>query len=171
MFAVYLSDELETKERELPKAQDPRDLPFVREALASMAEGGYPEALARVGALLARRGRPIPLSQMELKEELIGEYRNLLPDIPRDQMRRIRGEQEIIIRYEPEKALETLPQLLRDPEDRKRLLTLVDRLFSDKRFHLESATLEQRTMLKRIGEALSVKPGDMPLLSGKRAKS
>jgi hypothetical protein len=171
MFVLYMGDKLEVKEREVPKALDPRDLPFVKEALASMAEGGYSEALARVGALLARRGQPIPLSRIELKEELIGEYRDLLPDIPRDQMRRIRGEQEIIIRYEPEKAIETLPKLVRDPADRKRLLTLVDRVLSDKRINLESATQEQRTMLKRIGKVLSVKGEEMPLLSGKGAKS
>jgi pimeloyl-ACP methyl ester carboxylesterase len=171
MFVMYIADKDEAKEREHPKVQDPRELPFVREALASMAEGSYPEALARVAALLARRGQPIPLSRIDLKEELIGEYRDLLPDIPRDQMRRIRGEQEIIIRYEPEKAVETLPQLLRDPEDRKRLLTVFDRLLSDKRINLQGATQEQRTMLKRIGEVLSVKTGEMPLLSGKGAQS
>jgi len=108
---------------------------------------------------------------MDLKEELIGEYRDLVPDIPRDQMRRIRGEQEIIIRYEPAKALETLPQLLRDPADRKRLLTLVDRVLSDKRIQLKGATPEQRTMLKSIGEALSIKTGEIPLLSGREEKS
>jgi hypothetical protein len=138
-----------------------------------MADGGYPEALARVGALLAlaQRGRPIPLSRIELKEELIGEYGDLIPDVPRDQMRRIRGEQDIIIRYEPDKAVQTLPQLLRDPAEREKLLTLVDRLLSDRRINLEGATLEQRIMLKRIGEALSVKPGEMPLLSAREAKS
>ena len=32
---------------------DPRELPFVKEALASIEKGGYAEALTRVGALLA----------------------------------------------------------------------------------------------------------------------
>ena len=40
------------------------------------------------------------------------DYRDLLPDLPPDEVRRIRGEQEIIVRYEPEKAVETLPALL-----------------------------------------------------------
>jgi len=164
MFSLYISDKREMKEREVPKAQDPRELAFVKEALASMAQGGYPEALARVAALLASRGKPIPLSRIDLKEELIAEYRDLLPDMPRDQMRRIRGEQEIIIRYEPEKALETLPQLVHDKEDRVKLLTLLDRLLSDRRVHLDGVTPEQRTMLRKIGEVLSVKPEEMPLL-------
>jgi len=164
MFLLYLADKHKPEEREIEGVSEPRELPFVREALASIGEGGYPEALARVGALLARRGQPIPLSRMELKEELIGEYRELLPDIPRDQMRRIRGEQEIVIRYEPEKAVETLPQLLSDPADRKKLLTVVDRLLSDKRINLEGATQEQRAMLKRIGNVLSVKAEELPRL-------
>jgi hypothetical protein len=167
MFLVYMADKHEAKEHEGLQVQDPRELPFVQDALASMSEGGYPEALARVGALLARRGQPIPLSQMDLKEELIGEYRDILPDIPRDQMRRIRGEQDIIIRYEPGKALETLPQLLHDQADRSRLLTLFDRVLSDDRIHLDGVTPEQRATLKRIREVLSVKTEEMPRLFSK----
>jgi pimeloyl-ACP methyl ester carboxylesterase len=171
LFVLYMEEKHEAKDRELPKAQEPRELPFVREALASMAEGGYPEALARVDALLADRGQAIPLSRMDLKEELIGEYHDLLPDIPRDQMRRIRGEQDIIVRYEPGKALETLPQLLHDSADRVRLLALFDRLLSDERVQRSGVTTAQKAMLKKIGEVLSVKPGEMPLLSGGEAKS
>jgi hypothetical protein len=167
LFVMYLEDRPEVKARELPRIKESREIPFVREALASIAEGGYPEAVARVDALLARRGQPIPLSLMALKEEMIGEYHDLLPDMPRDQMRRIRGEQEIITQYEKEKAIATLPQLLRGPADRKRLLTLVDRLLTDKRIQSEGVTPEQRTMLKRIGVVLSVRPSEMPLLSGK----
>jgi hypothetical protein len=166
LFVFAMEDKPGAGERELPKL-DPRELPFVREALASIGEGGYPEALARVGALLARRGQPIPLSRMELKEELIGEYRALLPDLPRDRMRRIRGEQEIIVGYEPERALATLPQLLLSPEDRRKLLTLMDRMLSDRRISPEFASPEQRTMLKRIAEILFVKAEEIPLLSAR----
>lgn len=164
LFLLRMKDQPVAGEREIPKP-DPRELPFVRQALESIAEGGYPEALARVGALLARRGQPIPLSRLDLKEELIEEYRDLLPDLPRDQMRRIRGEQEIILCYEPDRALATLPQLLRDPEDRNRLLTLLDRLLGDPRITPEVAAPEQRTMVRRIGEILSVRANEIPLLS------
>ena len=167
LFALYLEDRPGVQARELPKIQDPRELPFVKAALTSIAEGGYPEALARMGSLLARRGHPIPLSQVELMKEMIEDYKDLLPNIPRDQVRRIRGEQEIIIRYEPGKALETLPQLLRDPADRARLVTLVDHVLSDGRLHLDDVTPEQRTMLGRIREVLSVKAEEMPRLLSK----
>lgn len=144
---------------------DPRELPFVREALSAISAGGYPEALARVAALLARRGQPIPLSRMDLKEELIHEYHDLLPDLPRDRMRRLRGEQEIIVGYEPERALATLPQLLLDPADRKKLLTLVDRVLSDRRISAELVTPEQRLMFKRLAGILSVRAEEVPRLA------
>jgi len=161
MFLLHLAEK--AKAAEVPEVKDARELPFVKEALSAIAEGGYPEALARAGALLAQRGKPIPLSRMDLKEELIADYRDLLPDLTRDQMRRIRGEQEIIVRYEPDKAIETLPRLLRHKADRQRFLTLVDRLFSDERFQAEGATPEQRAMVARIGEALAVKLKDIAL--------
>ena len=47
--------------------------------------------------------------------------------------RRIGGEQEIIARYEPDRAVETLPALLPQRQDRKRLLTLLERLANDRR--------------------------------------
>ena len=40
-----------------PADAEPRELPFVQDALASIAEGGYAEALARVACLLAAQGR------------------------------------------------------------------------------------------------------------------
>jgi pimeloyl-ACP methyl ester carboxylesterase len=171
MFLLYIADKDKAKEQESLHVHDPQELRFVQEALSSMGEGGYPEALARVGALLAEHGQPIPLSRLDLTEELVGEYWDILPNIPRDQMRRIRGEQEIIVRYEPGKALETLPKLLHDGADRVRLLTVFDRLLSDERIQRSGVTAKQWTMLKRMGAVLSVKPEEMPLLSGKGAKS
>jgi hypothetical protein len=167
MFLLYRADRGGGQGVEELQPPDPRELPFVREALASAGEGGYPEALARVAALLARRGQRIPLSRMDLKEELLKEYRGILPDIPRHEMRRIRGEQEIIVRYEPGKALETLPRLLKRPADRGRLLALFDRMLSDDRIHLDGVSQEQRSMLKRIRDVLSASAKEMPRLLSK----
>ena len=81
---------------------DARELPFVKEALASIAEGGYAEALARVAFLLARKGEPLPLSRLQLKAGTDRRVRaSCCRTLPRDEARRIRGEQEIIVRYEP----------------------------------------------------------------------
>jgi hypothetical protein len=158
VFSLYLADKHEAQRRVMERAAEPRDLPFVKEALASIAEGGYAEALARVGALLARRGAPLPLARLALKHELTAEYRDLLPDFVPDEWRRIRGEQDIIVRYEPEKAVATLPKLLAKPGDRERLVTLVRRLLADDRMRRFEPTSEQLAMMANIGETLDVKP-------------
>src|SRR5262249_20104572 len=82
------------------------------------------------------------------------DYADLLPKMPPDQWRRIRGEQEIIVRHEPERALETLPQLLSKAEDREKLLTLVRKLLLDERMNRAQPTTEQIAMVENIGETL-----------------
>ena len=93
-----------------------------------------------------------------MKHELATEYRALLPDLAPDQWRRIRGEQDIIVRYEPEKAIASLPKLLSKHGDRERLITLVRRLLADERMRRFEPTTEQLTMLENIGETLDVEP-------------
>ena len=171
LFSLYLADRHEAKERRLAPPSDPRELPFVRDALASIAEGGYIEALTRTAYLLGRHGEPLPLERLQLKEELIHEYRDLLPDIPRDEARRIRGEQEIICRYEPEQAITSLPTLLREPEDRQRLVTLLERLLADPRIQAAGVTDAQRKMLARIHGVLGEEPAKLiPTQPKRRAR-
>ena len=78
--------------------------------------------------------------------------------MPPDQWRRIRGEQEIIVRYEPEQALASLPKLLADPADREKLVTLVRRLLADERVQRAKPSTEQLAMVEHIGEALELSP-------------
>jgi hypothetical protein len=106
-----------------------------------------------VAALLARKGRPLPLSQLETKEALIADYAELLPKMARDEWRRVRGEQEIIVRYEPERAMATLPELLNRPGDKERLVALVRQLLADERLQ---PSAEQLAMVERLGDALEV---------------
>ena len=158
VFSLYIADKREAKEKATAQIAEPRELPFVKEALASIAEGGYPEALARVACLLARKGEPMLLSRLQMKHELMTEYRELLPAMPPDQWRRIRGEQEIIVRYEPAQALATLPKLLADPADREKLVTLVRRLLADERVQRAKPSTEQLAMVEHIGETLHLSP-------------
>ena len=154
MFCFYLADKYEAEERAAEIPTDLRELPFVKDALASVAEGGYAEAFARVDYLIRPKGS-LPLSRLMLRQELAKDYSDLVPSLPLDQARRIRGEQEIIARYEPEKAIETLPELLREPADRERLLTLLDRLLADRRVLEEiKPTAEQLGMVERIRSVL-----------------
>jgi len=158
VFSLYLADKRGANGHAAEGMVEPRELPFVKEALASIGEGGFAEALARVGSLLARRGAPLPLARLALKQELATEYRDLLPHLAPDEWRRIRGEQDIIVRYEPEKAIATLPKLLSKPGDRERLVTLVRRLLADERMRRFEPTTEQLAMVENIGATLEVKP-------------
>jgi pimeloyl-ACP methyl ester carboxylesterase len=148
LFAFYLSDEQDANMAALPV--NPRELSFVKEALASIDKGGYAEALARAAFLLAHKDEPLPLSRLQLAQELIEEYREMLPELAPDEARRIGGEQEIIARYETERAVETLPVLLAEQKDRDRLLTLLERVLADQRVQRIQPSAEQKAMLARI---------------------
>jgi hypothetical protein len=167
LFGLYLAEKHVAQTQQAALAS--RELPFVQEALASIEQGGYAEALTRIGALLAERGAPVPLERMHVKQELMQEYAEYLPDLPRDAARRIRGEQEIVVRYEPEKALATLPKLLSDPADRTRLLALLDKLFADPRIETFKPTAKQREVLASVHRVLDLPTGPRLAASSRRA--
>jgi pimeloyl-ACP methyl ester carboxylesterase len=156
MFHFYLAEERAAEEKAAEQPADVRERAFVKQALARITEGGYTEAFARVAFLLSRKGEPLPLSRVTMRQELAKDYANLIPDLPLDQWRRIRGEQEIIVRYAQDEAIETLPKLL-DADERERLLTLIDRVAADKRIQQSKPTAEQVAMFDRVRAALSVK--------------
>ena len=173
LFSLRIADKRLAEAAHGEGAVDPRELPFVQEALASIAEGGFPEALARVACLLARKGEPLLLSRLETKRELISDYKDLLPAMPPDQWRRVRGEQEIIVRYAPEDALATLPQLLRHAADRSRLVTLVQRLLADERVRRAKPSSEQVALVQQLQRSLAAETKRaqprVRAVSGKRA--
>ncbi|WP_213307244.1 DUF3141 domain-containing protein [Paraburkholderia sacchari] len=140
-------------------ARNPRELPFVKDALASMSEGGYTEALARIACLLARQGEPLPLTRLTLRHELAKDYAAYLPALADDQWRRVRGEQEIIVRYAPDQAFATLPGLLKDRKDRQKLLDLAEKLLADRRVQEAEPTAAQIDMLDQIRSALPLARG------------
>lgn len=144
--------------RQPAAAADPRELPFVKEALASLKEGGYPEAVARVFALLLEHGKPLPLARVERGCELAEKYARLRPRISPERERRVRGEQEIIVHYEPDRALKTLPHLLRRSADRERLLTLLEAVLAETKLGRIQPTPEQILMFEKIRGVLKTRP-------------
>jgi pimeloyl-ACP methyl ester carboxylesterase len=153
MFALYLADKHEA-ESARAKRVDARDAPFVKEALASIEKGGYAAAAARIAALLAEDDPTIPLAQYELKQELAADYAAYLPALARDEMRRVRGEQDIIVRYARERSIETLPKLLGERADRERLLTLMDKLGADPRLFGRPMSAHDRDVIERVRKVL-----------------
>jgi pimeloyl-ACP methyl ester carboxylesterase len=170
VFSLYIADKAGAKHGMEPVA-DARELPFVKSALAAIEAGGFPEALARVGYLLALKGEPLLLSRLEFRRDMIEQHRDLLPGIGMDQWRRIRGEQEIIARYEPERAIATLPKLLADPAERERLRALLQALFADERFvHRAEPNVAQLAMMETLGEVLDVAPERVRAAQAKLAR-
>src|SRR5262249_16837076 len=141
----------------------------VRKALESMGNGGYVEAVARVAALLARHGEPIPLARLDLKRELARKYGDLMPRVGIGEWRRGPGEQEIVVAYEPEGALETLGKLVGKREDRERLRKLVERIDEDARARGAVPTPAQDEMLARI-HAVLAPPARLRAPAGRRRK-
>jgi len=158
LFSLYFADTREADQHRAAAPADPRALPFVKEALASIEQGGYAEALARIAALINRDGERIPLARLELRRDLAQDYAEFLPAVPREQMRRIRGEQDIIARYEPERALATLPKLLADPADGRRLLLFLERLVADERVRARKFTPADLARIDAIVGALGHAP-------------
>jgi hypothetical protein len=128
--------------------RDPRELPLVQDALAAIGTGGYPEALALIGALIGRGTRRIPLARLELVDHFIRSD-EVLAGLPAEAVRRIRAEQAVVAELEPERGLQSLPKLVADPEDRQRALAVLDEAVA-----AVELTPEQEVLLERIRNVL-----------------
>ncbi len=147
------------------RSADPRSLSYMQSALSEIDRGRYTEAVARVAYMLQRKNEPLPVWRLRLREEVASDYRDLLPDISPDEWRRVRGVQEIIVRFEPEKAMASLTKLLSAPADRARLVKLLDRLLDDPRVQAGDPTVEQRKTLDEIRKVLGAgaRPASKPI--------
>ncbi|MGH8639237.1 MAG: DUF3141 domain-containing protein, partial [Burkholderiales bacterium] len=168
IFHFYLADSNAEQLATRP-VLDPREGLYVRQALANMERGGYAEACARLACLVSRKGETLPLARVAMRQDLAKEYASLLPEIELDQWRRVRGEQDIIVRYAPEEALATLPKLL-DDNGRERLLALLERVLSDPRIQESQLTGEQLTMTERVRAVLCGRPPNPPRRSHRAMK-
>ena len=130
------------------------DLPFVRQILERIAEGGYAEAVGRLAALLHTKGEPIPLARIEARHRFAVENLELLPEIDLADLRRIEGSQEIVVQHAPARALATLPLLVKNAADRDRLVTLIERAIDFRTDAQQWLRDEQRALLRQIRETL-----------------
>jgi pimeloyl-ACP methyl ester carboxylesterase len=154
LFSIYLSDRA-APTFDKAESTEGKQSEVIKSVLSKIGAGGYPEALARAGALLERQGEPLRLTRLELKQDLLSEYKQFLPDLPAEIARRIQGEQDVIVSFEREAAIESMPQLLGNPQDRQRLLTLLERLAADARVQAEGISPEQLDTLNRIRRAIA----------------
>ncbi len=108
---------------------NPRDLPFVRDALSAIEKGGYPEFVARVVALIGKSAGVIPVKRLELFNEMVGSD-EILSKLSADEFRHIMSEQSVIVDFEPERAFEALPKLIPDEKAKERALAALEAIKS-----------------------------------------
>jgi hypothetical protein len=101
-----------------------RELPHIKETLAAIEKGGYPEAVARMAALLGRFEGRIPLTRLETAQQFVRSD-EVLSKIPEDEIRRLKSEAAVLALLEPERTMEALPTLLAKKEDRGRAISLL----------------------------------------------
>jgi hypothetical protein len=131
---------------------DVRQLPLVQNALAAIGTGGYPEAIALMGALIGRRAGRVPLERLAIVDRFIRSDEVLAEHSP-EEVRRIKAEQAVVAELEPERGLKSLPVLLADSKDRRRALKVLDKVVAE-----IEGTEEQRAIVDRIRGALASEP-------------
>jgi hypothetical protein len=144
-------------EGEARAAVNPRKLPLVREALAAIGTGGYPEAMALIGALVGRGAGRFSVARLELIDRFF-QGDEVLSGLGADAISRIRAEQAVVAELEPERGLLSLPRLLADPVDRERALAVLDEAVA-----VVELTPEQQTMLDRVRQVLSATVSGEPV--------
>jgi hypothetical protein len=131
-----------------PAELSPRELPLVSDALAAIGKGGYPEAVALMGALIGRGAGRVPVARLELVERFVRDD-EVLSGLPAETLRRIKAEQAVVAELEPERGLQSLPKLLAEPADRQRALSLLDEAVA-----AVPLTVQQQTTLDQVRAVL-----------------
>lgn len=92
--------------------------------LKSMEEGGYPEGVIRMMVAMARVDGSVDDAEIRAATKIVMAQKRLKSKTP-DEMRKITREQARILQTDWDKALETLPKLIRSKRDKERAMKFV----------------------------------------------
>ena len=107
-----------------------RELPQVRHALTQISHGGFAEAVIRMLILMARSRGAVRQSRLE-RSNMILQTTPPFSDLGETARTEIIRDQTLIIDFEPELAIATLPTLLPDAAGRRRAIALVEEIAGD----------------------------------------
>jgi pimeloyl-ACP methyl ester carboxylesterase len=140
--------------------EDLRSLVEVQEALDRMEEGGFAEGVVRMLIFLARSRGQIRRSRLQRSNEILEKTSPFAEMKPKHRTRLIHRE-SLIVAFEPDGALETLPRLFRDYDEKARALEICLEIAGPE----EEMTEATVTMLKDLESRLmteekSAEPSD-----------
>ena len=110
--------------------------------------GGFEEAVIRMLILLAEAQAAIGRDRLEVSAEVLS-HDEPFASLPPERRTALIQEQSIIVEFEPELAVKTLPDLLPKPEDRKRAVELV-RFIAGRIAEMEPKTIQALETFHRI---------------------
>ena len=130
---------------------DLRAAPDVRAALAQITRGNFAVAVIRMMVLFSLGRGSVRRDRLERANRL---FTTLEPfaSLGEETRTRIIHQQSLIVEFEPEQALATLPRLLPKPEDRPKALALCEQVAGD----LAELSKEGREMLQRVRQVLDI---------------
>ena len=142
----------DTPEPQPANAADLRHLPEVHQALACMERGDMGAAVIRMLVLLAGSRGSVRRDRLERSAQVLNHTQPFASMGPQRRSELIQ-QQSIIAEFEPERAVQTLPVLLRTPEERKQALDIVNHILGA-RAEMEPRSLDMvRHMETLLGVA------------------
>ena len=149
-FARSLGKNLSRTVSEAPQ-EDLRTLASVQDALDRISIGGYAEGVLRMLILLAQSRKEVRRSRLERSNEMMMTNEPFKSMTPK-QLSRMIHRQSLIVSFEPDEAITTLPELLQTKEDREQAMKLCELIAGPR----EEMSVETIDMFERLARSLEI---------------